>query len=276
VRLLLWATVSERTERRRGFVRERLRPMLLREADGVLVNGASGARYITRQGVPDARVARVPYTADVAAFARPSPERPRHTVVSLLYVGLLIPRKGVLGFLRALAAWTAMHPQHPVEFRIAGEGPERAALEAVTCPPTLNVHFLGHVAYEQLPEVYAQSSMLTLPTLEDEWGVVVNEAMAAGLPVLGSRFSQAVEELVTDGETGWTFVPDDHRSVWSALDAAIAAPADERARMGRQASERARAITPQKVAHDIANAIGCVLATQPQPGVGAVAGHAHE
>ena len=50
--------------------------------------------------------------------------------------------------------------------------------------------------------------VLVFPTLADEWGLVVNEALAAGVPVLGSLYSQAVEELVRDGENGWTFRPD--------------------------------------------------------------------
>ena len=63
-----------------------------------------------------------------------------------------------------------------------------------------------------MAEVYAKASLFAFPTLADEWGVVVNEAMAAGLPVLGSIYSQAVEELVEDGVSGWVFRQMNRRS----------------------------------------------------------------
>jgi glycosyltransferase involved in cell wall biosynthesis len=263
VRLLLWATVSERTEQRRGFAREQLRPALLRQADGVLVNGASGARYITAQGIPPVRVTRVPQTADVAAFSAMPVERPDAETISLVYAGLLIPRKGILEFLRLLAAWAERHPHRRIEFHLAGDGPQRAALDAVPRPPNLVVRFLGNVPYDELPSVYGRSSILVLPTLEDEWGVVVNEAMAAGLPILGSLYSQAVEELVVDGETGWTFIPDDQRSAHAALDAALNTSACDRARMARTARAHACALTPTRIAREIATAIDRVITPSP-------------
>jgi glycosyltransferase involved in cell wall biosynthesis len=259
VALLLWATVSERTERRRGLLRTRLRPRLLKQADAVLVNGASGARYITSLGVPATSVWSAPYTADASLFGTvPRCDSPR-SAVRLLYVGQLTPRKGVTPFLRALAAWTANHPDVDVEFRIAGHGPERPALESIARPSNLTVEFLGDIAYHHLPRVYAESSILVLPTLEDEWAVVVNEALAAGLPVLGSRYSAAVEELVRDGENGWTFVPDDQQSVGAAMTASLTMPEAERERMRDSARARVAALTPGRVATDIAAAIDHVL-----------------
>jgi glycosyltransferase involved in cell wall biosynthesis len=273
VRLLLWATVSERTERRRGFARERLRPALLKQADAVLVNGASGARYITAQGMSADRVTRIPYTADVAAFSAGSHHRFEDNTISLLYVGLLIPRKGVVGFATTLAVWAARHPHRTIRVHIAGDGPERARLEAVWRPHNVELVFLGEVAYSDLPAVYRRSSILVMPTLEDEWGVVVNEAMAAGLPVLGSVYSQAVEELVVHGESGWTFSPDNEHSVMAALDAAFNTSADDRALMSMQARIRALSITPVKVAGDIAGAIDRVVARRASAASRAIAPH---
>jgi glycosyltransferase involved in cell wall biosynthesis len=209
------------------------------------------------------RVTRVPQTADVAAFSAMPVERPDAETISLVYAGLLIPRKGILEFLRLLAAWAERHPYRRIEFHLAGDGPQRAALDAVPRPPNLVVRFLGNVPYDELPSVYGRSSILVLPTLEDEWGVVVNEAMAAGLPILGSLYSQAVEELVVDGETGWTFIPDDQRSAHAALDAALNTSACDRARMARTARAHACALTPTRIAREIATAIDRVITPSP-------------
>jgi hypothetical protein len=69
-----------------------------------------------------------------------------------------------------------------------------------------------------------------------------------------------VEELVVDGESGWTFAPDNEHSVMAALDAAFNTSADDRALMSMQARVRALSITPAKVAGDIAGAIDRVVA----------------
>jgi glycosyltransferase involved in cell wall biosynthesis len=65
---------------------------------------------------------------------------------------------------------------------------------------------------------YQENDVLVFPTLSDEWGLVVNEALACGVPVLGSTYSQAVMELVHDGINGWVFEPDSDNSTTAALD----------------------------------------------------------
>ena len=254
-RLILWATVSQITERDRGRLRRFIRPALLARADAVFVNGASGARYINGLGVPSDRIHVAPYTIDTSAFAAHSCDVPHDDVRRLLYVGLLVERKGAAGMLAALAAWGARHPNRTVEMRIAGHGPERERLAALAMPPNVRIEFLGGVPYERLPDVYRECDILVMPTLEDEWGVVVNEAMASGRPVLGSLYSQAVEELVEDGRTGWTFRPDHMSEVQQAIDRALNTPPEELRQMGRAARERALQIMPATVADQVGEVV---------------------
>jgi glycosyltransferase involved in cell wall biosynthesis len=111
------------------------------------------------------------------------------------------------------------------------------------------------VPYDRLPEVYRQAGVLVFPTLADEWGLVVVEAMAAGLPVLGSLYSQAVEDLVTDGLNGWTFRPDDSVSLLSALDRALLTSGAELDQMGWEARNRVRNMTPRVMMQQVMAAI---------------------
>jgi hypothetical protein len=156
-----------------------------------------------------------------------------------------------------LSRWAAQHPAIPINFDIAGDGPERAALEMLFCPANLIVRFLGNVAYDQLSGVYATADVLVFPTFADEWGVVVNEALASGLPVLGSCHSQAVDELVVDGETGWRFDPEIESTIDAALTALFATTESERERMGAAGRRLALELTPARVAERIANAVVC-------------------
>jgi glycosyltransferase involved in cell wall biosynthesis len=112
-----------------------------------------------------------------------------------------------------------------------------------------------------LPSLYAQAGIFVLPTLADEWGLVVNEAMAAGLPVLGSAYSQAVEELVEDCLTGWTFRPGQAGEMYKALDRALRTPHEKLEEMRRSARRQVENLTPQFVADLVLQAIQYVCST---------------
>ena len=259
VPLVVWGTLSERSELGWGSVRRGLRRAILGVADGVLTNGESGARYISRFGVPDERIFRVNQPVDVEVFAREPRARLPGASTRLLHVGQLIARKGVVGFAEGLAAWARRHPDRELEIWWAGQGDQREALEEAALPPNLAQRFLGSLPYAALPHVYAQCDMLAFPTLCDEWGLVVNEAMATGLPVLGSVHSQAVEELVVEGETGWIYDPLAEDALATALDRAFATPPGRRAAMGEAARRRISALNPASAADRIVRAIEAVL-----------------
>jgi glycosyltransferase involved in cell wall biosynthesis len=244
-RLIIWTGLSEHTERGLPAWRTMQRKALLRAADAVLVNGTSGECYLRSLGVPREKIFLEPYCAEISAQLRLPLEREPGVARRLLYVGQLIVRKGLEPFLAVLSDWMRKHPGEQCEFWIAGDGPLRAQLERFSAPAQLRLRFLGSVAYEKLPQVYAQGGIYVFPTLADEWGVVVNEALAAGLPVLGSVYSQAVEELVQDGVTGWTFRPDHREEIYSALDRAMTVAEKRLDRMRRAGRERIRSLTPE-------------------------------
>jgi glycosyltransferase involved in cell wall biosynthesis len=246
-RFLIWVDVAESTEVCRGASRMLLRRLLVQAADGFIVNGASGARYLRQLGVRDEQMVRIPYATDVERFFRPaSPICPGKR--KLLYVGQLIERKGLLPFLVALCRWALEHPQSEIEFTLAGDGPVRSTLESISLPPNLQLRILGTVCYEKLPAVYGQADIFAFPSLADTWGLVVNEAMAAGLPVLGSRGAQAVEEMVREGSNGWVFPPSDADALGHAIDRCMAAPIEVLRGMQSEAQCTALRLTPAYVA----------------------------
>ena len=244
-RLIIWTGLSEHTEK--GLPRWRIlqRKVLLRAADAVLVNGRSGRNYLMSVGVPRARIFPEPYCAEVSEhLALPLRRRP-DVSRRLIYVGQLTVRKGLQPFLAVLSEWLRRHPAETCEFWIAGDGPLREQLEEFPSFPQLRLRFLGSVTYEKLPDFYSQGGIFVFPTLADEWGVVVNESMAAGLPILGSLHSQAVEELVQDGVNGWTFHPDCPEETYRALDRALTTSDAQLDEMRQSGRERIRPFSPE-------------------------------
>lgn len=256
--LAVWATLSEETERGRGVTRSVLRRMLARHANAFLVNGKGGARYIRRLVTGNPRVMTVPYTTEMTPFLSLSLDRQPADDHRLLYVGQLAERKGVQLFLPVLSGWVSQHEGEKSQFWLAGEGEYRTSLESLARSSRLSTRFLGPVPYQELPDVYAQAGILVFPSLADEWGVVVNEALGSGLPVLGSVYSQAVDELIDEGITGWKFHPDDSRDTYAAIDRALLVSHDRLTKMRMAARERVACLTPAKVAEAFVRAIETV------------------
>ncbi len=250
-RLILWALYSEASEQGRGKLRDRLREWIAPQADAVIVNGQSGARYIHRFGIPDEKIFFAPYTTDISLFTALSLTKSPEQSHRLLYVGQLVERKGLLPFMTILGQWCETHRDRAVELWLVGDGSQRATLEQIMFPPNLAVKFCGSVDYGELPNLYAQGGILVFPSLADEWGLVVNEAMGAGLPVLGSVYSQAVEELIVDGVTGWRFRPDQNEEMYAALDRALNTSADALALMRQTARDRIQHLTPEFIAEQL-------------------------
>jgi glycosyltransferase involved in cell wall biosynthesis len=252
-RLILWATCSDHTEATRGRLRRSLRKWLVRHVDGIFVNGAGGARYVTGLGFTGPLFS-VPYTVDNAAFSGKS-EVEDDGVLRLLYSGQLIERKGLHLFLPVLDEWCRRHPDRAVLLRMAGDGPEHNRIQSLAGAPNLRLEFLGNVAPEKLPSVYHASSFFVFPSLGDEWGTVVNEALCAGLPVLGSHYSQAIEELVTEGVNGWRYFPGRGAEAGNALDRALSASPDVLAAMSQEARATMESLTPERIASVMAGAV---------------------
>ena len=156
-----------------------------------------------------------------------------------LAVGRQIPAKNFLLMLQAYAQYRAVtEGRDCLPLVMIGEGPERQQLEAYIKKRGINeVYLLPFVNPEVLRTFYHQAAALVLPSRSETWGLVVNEAMAAGLPVLVSRACGCAAVLVEEGVNGYTFSPNSPDQLLEALLSFTKEDAAGRAAMGR-ASER--------------------------------------
>lgn len=259
-KLIVWAEIAESTEQARGWVRNRIRRFLHKNVDAFLVTGASGARYLRGLGVNEAKIFKISYTADVSMFGAAPLSRKTACERRLLYVGQLIERKGLLPFLNVLSRWARANPDRRVEFVLAGDGPLRNQIERSPKPSNLEISCAGAIQYEDLSRIYADAGIFVLPSLADTWGVVVNEAMAGGLPVLGSVYAQAVSEMVRDGENGWVFHADDAGEVYDAIDRALNTSPEQLQRMRDCARTSASQLSPDHLACAVESAVNACMA----------------
>jgi glycosyltransferase involved in cell wall biosynthesis len=160
------------------------RRRLFRSMDGVLTGGTASSDAVRAMGVLDDRISQGFNTVDVDAFAE---ARPAERVITLpagdshhyLYVGQLIPRKNVPSLLRAFSE--IANPSDTL--MIVGTGPDEQELRALAEHLRIEgqVTFAGHLDGDALVEAYSANDTLVLPSTEEVWGLVANEALAAGL-----------------------------------------------------------------------------------------------
>jgi glycosyltransferase involved in cell wall biosynthesis len=166
------------------------RSWFFRRLDGVVTPGPTAARAVRAMGVPDSRI-HVGFNAvDVRRFHESAARSSARTVEPqphghrFIYVGQLIERKNVHGLIEAFAR-VAEPDDH---LSIVGTGELESRLRALAEQHGLaeRVSFLGNIEYDDLPREIAAEHTLVLPSTEEVWGLVVNEALASGLGVVVS------------------------------------------------------------------------------------------
>ena len=175
-----------------------------------------------------------------------------------LFVGRLSPEKNVPGLLDAMDTYTRRAGPGAWGLLLVGSGPDEASIERRVRAQRGRVALLGFKQLPELAQLYAAAGALILPSTSEPWGLVVNEAMAAGLPVLVSDRAGSAYDLVFPGINGYVFDPACKESIVGAMLRLSSEHVDRRA-MGL-ASERIVAnYTPETWATTVADAIEVTL-----------------
>ena len=177
--------------------------------------------------------------------------------VVVLFASKLIFRKRAADLLKAFEEITSSHKS--AFLLIAGSGPEEPVLREAASGSGAKVQFLGFKNQTELPALFAASDIFVLPSAGEPWGLVVNEAMAAGLPVIVSDDVGAAPDLVEGKDTGVVFPVGDIGRLRNALEMLLSS-SELRARMGRNAFMHIGQWDVQASANGIANAARAVVA----------------
>lgn len=206
------------------FLRWLAQRPVLRWADGIIAVGKRAARAYGELTHGQTPVWNLPYHCDLEPFLSISRPRPgRDGRIRFLYCGQLIERKGVDLLVRAFNGLADRHPH--IDLTLVGDGPLRAAL-ADAVPDRLKgrVDLAGFRQIAELPDCFAAADVFVLPSRHDGWGVVVNQALAAGMPVIVSDAVGSADDLVRPGENGAICRAGDEDSLADALRSFVEAP----------------------------------------------------
>jgi hypothetical protein len=250
--LILWLALSEHTEKNKKGLRIKLRKYLLGKSSAILCNGESSKNYVRGLGIEK------PFYF-VACSSDYEIKDPKTNFNSdkkqFLYTGRLINLKGISQMIDEVSNWATKNKEDKIELIIAGDGPEKSHFSKLDAFSNVSYNLLGDVKYEELNEWYSKVDYYLFPTLGDEWGVVVNEALLSGIPVLGSIYSQAVLELIEDDKNGWQYDPLKKGDLERLLTTAVGTTNEQLEKMSVYGLEVVKEVTPEKVCSEIVSAL---------------------
>jgi 1,2-diacylglycerol 3-alpha-glucosyltransferase len=263
LRFVLWTESNERDKRSgRGSV-EWLKRYFVSSCHAFVVPGKSSFAYLRTLGASDQLIFTAPNAVDNDFFATQA-EKTRNSESEfrarlklpqrfILSVGRLVAEKGVFDLLEAYAKLES-RVRSEVGLVFAGDGVSKKELEEQAkriTPGT--VCFPGFAQREDLAGYYALAEFLVLPTHSDPWGLVVNEAMACGLPIIVSSVAGCVADLVEDGWNGYVVPPRDMEKLSVAINSLVLQP-DLKREMSAHSLERIRDYSPEACARGLAAA----------------------
>ena len=265
VPLVIWSYHARSAAAAVGPLRRAWRRALLARANAVVGMGAQARDVLRSLGVREAALFDAPNAHDAEGFearlagldvaterlALRASTGARERIA--LVAGRLEESKGVLPLLEA---WRALPERARGDWTLlfVGDGPLAGAIDAArdTCGAGA-IARMPALRPDSLAAVYAASDLLVFASLGDPWGLVVNEAMACGLPVLCSRLAGCADDLIVPGETGWLCDPTHPAQLRDALELALADPSRER--IAARARDTAKRFGPATLAGGLRRAI---------------------
>jgi len=228
-RLILWTSTTPECVKGRDFIRRSLRAFFIRQADAYVTYGTRAADFLERFGVDKGSIFIGYNVGDVEFFKKAVVEyrkghnfhedREKFSSPVLLFVGQLIPRKGILQLLQALSGLKS----RPWTLIVVGSGLLQGEIEKQLKQKNLQdrVHLVGFHEKETLAKFYALADIFVLSSLREPYAIVVSEALASGLFTIASRYDGAAWDLIKPGENGLVVDPTNIEKLRLAIEKAL-------------------------------------------------------
>lgn len=274
---LIWAILhrkkrlffSESTEadRTRHWWKECVKKWFVRRFHAGISQGSQSKAYMAVLGMPENRITVKGYSTDNqfyatgAAAARPHRQRLSAqwglSEINILFVGRFAPEKNLMVLVDAYEQVARRHSQ--VGLALVGDGPLQNDIKHELKNRGLNrAVVIPFLQKSELPALYGLADLFVLPSISEPWGLVVNEAMAAGLPVVVSSKAGSAHDLVRDGHNGYVVDPANTDEIEGAIERLVSDPTLRR-RMGDAAVDSVAEFTSDKSAERMATAMaGCL------------------
>lgn len=257
---------SRQRDEPRSAAKEWIKRQLLRGYSAALVAGRESRAYLLHLGFPPEAVAQPWDVVDNALFqaagaaAQPLPSAAADTRPHFLCVSRFAAKKNHAGLLAAYATYQRQGGSWGL--RLIGAGPLEPTIRhrIAQLPEAQRVRLLPFQQLPALASSYAQASAFVLASTSDQWGLVVNEAMAAGLPCLVSSACGCAADLIEHGTSGWCFDPSNPAALSALMHTAERQQPGARAAMVAAARRRLQTFSNEAFAGGLQQAVRQALA----------------
>jgi glycosyltransferase involved in cell wall biosynthesis len=229
-----------------GLITRPLRVLFVKKARAIIVPGKISKKYVFSLGADFSKIIIASNIIDNKLFFDISnkylnkKEEIKEQLglknkLVILYVGQLIKRKGVKYL---LYAYEKLKNKNNIALILIGSGDQEKNLKLIANSISIKNFriFLAGMSMDELIKFYSISDIFVLPTLEDIWGFVINEAMACKLPIISTNKSQAAQEMILPGENGYIIKAENVEELSKVLDEIIINP-ELRLKMGELSKE---------------------------------------
>ncbi len=238
---IIWSGSIEKENRNSNILRTLQRKLLCSFASAFVVYGSKAKKYLQINGVSENKITIAINTVDTDFFRSETLKLRNENIkinkpITFTYLGYLVPRKNVLLLLETINIVSKSRANFQLD--IIGEGSAKAELEKYVSENNLTsiVKFHGFKQKEEIPAFFAKSNALLFQTDFDIWGLVLNEAMAAGVPCLSSTNAGATYDLIQNGINGFCVDFKDKNDIAAKMISIIDHP-ELVEKMGEQAEE---------------------------------------
>lgn len=228
-KFILWAgsTASEKSWRRTLFLP--IVKKLIKSTEQFICYGTRAKEYLISLGANPKNVHILYNSVNLDFFTekkKSMTEEKRNKIKNnigittnkiILFNGQLITRKGIFDLLQGYREY--QKKDNDISLLCVGTGKEKKQLKKIIDQQKIkNIFFTGFVEYEDLYKYYCISDLLILPSHEEVWGLVINEAMACGLPVITTGCTGASIDLIDEGKNGYIIKPKCPNCIFQAID----------------------------------------------------------
>nr|WP_255420829.1 glycosyltransferase family 4 protein [Opitutus sp. ER46] len=217
----------------------------LRRASAIVAVGER-ARRAYETIAPGVTIYNQAYTCDLRRFADASATKRPGGEPVFLFCGQMISRKGIDLLLQAFSQLVAAGASARLEL-VGREGELPALMEQLPPAVRSRIVYTGFLPPADLPAVFARADIFILPSRHDGWGVVINQALGAGLPVIASEGVGAAQDLVQHDWNGLVVPTGDITALSSAM-WALASDPERRRKMSENAMASSHALAPEHAA----------------------------
>lgn len=263
-KFILWSGSTRCEPSWRRTLASPLVKLMVKGSDAYIAYGTRAKEYLISLGAKPEKIFVAYNTTDVEFFIKEvnrwrkkkayiKKELGINTSMVILYVGQLIERKGVNYLIEAFRE--IKRENNDTSLLIVGYGSlEKDLRNFVKKQKISDIIFVGGVEWKDTTKYYAISDILVMPSLEEVWGLVINEAMAAGLPVVATNVAGASADLIKEKENGFVVSSESSEEIFLSLEEIIKNDS-KRKKMSENSLKSIDKFTPEKAIKQFCKAI---------------------